>query len=46
MAEPDSKAYARRFPYLLIYKVYEEAQKVVIFQLWPLTSGTFNREEP
>lgn len=40
-----SRSYAKQFPYLLIYKVYESEQKIVIFQLWPITSNLGIREE-
>lgn len=37
--------YAKSFPYLIIYKVYENASKVVLFQLWPERSQIDIREE-
>lgn len=45
-AEAASQAYAKQFPYLLLYKVYESEQKVVIFQLWPITSTLPQRKGP
>lgn len=45
-ANHESSGYAKKFPYLLIYKVYEAEQKVVIFQLWPISSKVSNRESP
>ena len=45
-ADKGRKVYARKFPYLLLYKVYEADEKVVIFQLWPTASALPIREGP
>ena len=43
-AEKRPNRYAKKFPYMLIYKVYEAQEKVVVFQLWPFRSNRPLRE--
>ncbi|MEZ4851528.1 MAG: type II toxin-antitoxin system RelE/ParE family toxin [Bacteroidia bacterium] len=38
-ADGGKSSYAKSFPYLLIYKVFTDDEKVVIFQLWPIRSN-------
>ena len=45
-SETRKGSYAKSFPYILIYKVYVENEKVVIFQLWPIRNGIPVREGP
>lgn len=45
-AEKDSRAYAKKFPFLLIYKVYPAEQKLVLFQLWHTRSSQAIRNQP
>lgn len=45
-ANSQSFAYGKKFPYFLIYKVYETEKKVIIFQLWPERSNIEIREAP
>ncbi|MEM9723714.1 MAG: hypothetical protein AAGA10_30930 [Bacteroidota bacterium] len=33
------KQYAKRFPFELIFKVFEAKKEVVVFQLWPVRSN-------
>lgn len=44
-AQSSKGKYAKSFPYLIIYKVYENDAKVVLFQLWPERSQIDIREE-